>query len=47
MIWVELMSLDHERCHLYKDEAKARAARTFRKKTIQRKPSLPGSRELR
>lgn len=41
LIWLELMTLDHERCHLYGDAKQAQDARTFRKKTIQRKPQLP------
>lgn len=42
LIWLELMSLDHERCHLFRfDEAKSQDQRTFRKSTIQRKPQLP------
>lgn len=27
LLWLELVTLDHARCHLYKDERKAREAR--------------------
>ena len=43
LIWLELISLDHERCHLFRFTTKRnlRTSARSRKSTIQRKPQVP------